>query len=434
MKKIISFLLMIIMSVTCLGSIGCSPDLAKKYGVNKDALYGFFEPFWEKKYTSDEFQIKGFNLDVTIDLMAAMGCTSNRFYVPSKVFSTFFVDYDSGDVEIELDEEIVAYFHDAATKLKDKGITTLVGEAIVFPPFVAENGQSFINGSLTAPLYGTDSAYEYWMNAVSAGFKAIAEEFPEVEIWEMGNEFNTDSYMHPYSYNQVTKDGGFDYMELININTDYMYFANKGIKEGNPKAVSLTPGYTSGGDIDRTDIEDMLEGVYENINSGNFPRTAQKTTDSDDYFGGFAWHPYNFHGMPDDFVEYNDGIYQVAIDNGDIGKKVYFTEMGWYDDDSSAKMDAQVSYIEELYDLCKNEMWYVECCLYFRFYNCDYDWSGGGAGGPEKTFGVFFEPTIDQGFMPKNKAIKMQEIFGGTGDLYMWSDLDALEEKIDSSI
>ena len=75
-------------------------------------------------------------------------------------------------------------------------------------------------------------------------------------------------------------------------------------------------------------------------------------------------------------------------------------------------------------------MRYVESCLWFRLYNCEYDWANLGANSPEKTYGVFYEPTKTQGFMPKQKAVVMQEIFGGTGDLEMWSDLEKLNEKL----
>ena len=71
--------------------------------------------------------------------------------------------------------------------------------------------------------------------------------------------------------------------------------------------------------------------------------------------------------------------------------------------------------------------------MYFRFYNCEYDWSGGGAAGPEKTFGVFYEPTLSEGFKPKTKASVMREIFGGSGDLNKWSDLEMLNEKLENS-
>ena len=45
-------------------------------------------------------------------------------------------------------------------------------------------------------------------------------------------------------------------------------------------------------------------------------------------------------------------------------------------------------------------------------------------GGREQTyFGFFREPTGDKGFSPKDKAYKLQEIYGGTGDLAKYETL-----------
>ncbi|MBR2024017.1 MAG: hypothetical protein IJ996_05850 [Clostridia bacterium] len=438
-KKYLARIMGAVLSLsTLLSFAGCGggeTDLAKKYGVDKSNLYGFFEPLWEKRADSTEDQIKCFDLDVTIDLMEAMGCSSIRFYIPSKVFNAFMVDYESGEVEVILDETLVEYFHEAATKLKNSGIDCLVGESIVFPPFRSDSGVSTLQGMLNVPQYNVDEAYAIWMQAVEEAWKTLTAEFPEVTIWEMGNEYNTDNYFHPVTYDKETGTGGFSVNEMVATNLDYMYYANKGIKAGNPNAVSLTPGYTSGGQMKSRKLEYFYDDLYAGIQSGAYPRVGTKTTNTNDFFGGLAYHPYNFSGWDDKFVEYNNDIYEVVTRYGDIGKKVYFTEVGWYDDFSNSKIQSQTEAIKKLYSACKNDMWYVESCLYFRFYNCEYDWSGGGAGNAEKTFGVFYEPDYTQqvGFLPKPKAEAMKEIFGGTGDLSMWSNLTALQEKVANS-
>lgn len=441
-KSIASILSAVMLSTSLFGFVGCKgndsssgeEDLAKKYGVDKSNLYGFFEPLWEKRANSSEDQIQCFDLDVTIDLMAAMGCTSIRFYLPSKIFDKLMVDYETGEVEVELNETIVAYFHEASEKLEAKGIDCLVGESIVFPPFVSNSGVGVGIGSLCVPHYGVDDVYEYWMKGVSEAWKTLTMEFPEVTVWEMGNEFNHHPYFHPVTFNQEAETGGFGYNEMLAANLDYMYHANKGIVQGNPNAVSLTPGYTSMGNMASRELEYLYGDLYDAIKSGEYPRVGgKKTAEPDDYFGGLAYHPYNFKGWDENFVEYNNAIYSVVEKNGDIGKKVYFTEVGWYDDFNNVKIEQQTEAIRKLYAACEKDMWYVESCLYFRFYNCEYDWSGGGAGNAEKSFGVFYEPTATEGFTPKPKALAMKEIFGGTGNLEMWSDLTALQEKVASS-
>lgn len=426
MKKLFCLFL----SVLCiLGCTACGGEETPPTA-DKTHMYGFFEPLWEKRANSNEDQVIGFNRDVTVYLMGAMGCNSFRMMFPASIFSKFIVDYDDGTIEIELDEEMVPYFHESIQKLHDAGIGFIVGEGIVLPPFVTDAGQSVPAGSLGVPVYGVDSCYETWAEAVSQAWTVLVGEFDEITYWEMGNEYNADTFFHPATYNPDTKQGGFAIDESAAANTDYMYFANRGILAANSEAVTLTPGWTSLGNMASREIEYFLGYVYDNINSGEFPRIGEKSTDSDDYFGGFSWHPYDGMPMDEDWIGYNDDIYQLAIDNGDDGKPVIFTEMGWFDSNSPDLIASQSEAAKLVYRYCMEEMRYVESCLWFRLYNCEYDWAGLGANSPEKTYGVFYEPTKTQGFMPKQKAVVMQEIFGGTGDLEMWSDLEKLNEKL----
>ena len=425
MKKILCILL----SAVCMAA-GAACGEKGPWTADKTHMYGFFEPLWEKRANSDEDQIVGFNRDVTVDLMQAMGCNSFRMMFPAGIFSTFIVDYEDESIEIRLDDEMVAYFHESIQKLRDAGIGFIVGEGIVFPPFVTDAGQSVPAGMLGVPVYGTDSCYELWSQAVSEAWEILVKEFDEITYWEMGNEYNMNSFFHPATYNAETGQGGFEIDQAAAANTDYMYYANRGILAGNPEAVTLTPGWTSLADMASREIEYFLGYVYDYIKSGEFPRVGEKSSDPDDYFGGFSWHPYDRMPMDEDWVRYNDDIYQVAVDNGDDGKPVIFTEMGWSDSNSPDLIEAQAEAARLVYRYCMEEMRYVESCLWFRFYNCEYDWAGLGENSPEKTYGVFYEPTSTQGFMPKEKAVVMQEIFGGTGDLEMWSDLEKLNQKL----
>lgn len=431
MKKL-KLLVLSLAVAFALCAAGCkdSPQVGGDSGADKSGMFGFFEPLWEKRGTSSEDQVKMFDLDVTIDLMEAMGCTSIRFYVPSAVFDRFIVDYETGDIEISLRKDVTDYFHYASQRLRAAGIKLLVGESIVYPPFTASNGMTLPVGSLNVPAFGTDDCYEMWLKAVEAGWKAVAEEFPEVAFWEMANETNTAPYFHPATYDPGSGAGAFSEDELVAANIDYMYYASRGIKSGNANAVSITPGFTSKGSMKMRAIEYFLTDIYAAIKSGEYPRVGEKSKNTNDYFGAVAYHPYETAPFDDKFVGYNNDIYKVMQDNGDGGKEVFFTEMGWFDNNNETVSEMHCGYIEKLYKYCMEDMPYVRSCLYFRFYNCAYDWSGQGEGNPEQTFGVFYEPTDTRGFAPKAKAETMKKIFGGKGDLNMWSDLDKLREKV----
>lgn len=83
--------------------------------------------------------------------------------------------------------------------------------------------------------------------------------------------------------------------------------------------------------------------------------------------------------------------------------------------------DMQIEYTELVFEYCENDLPFVESVLSFRLYECEYAATWGGR---EQTyFGFFREPTGDKGFSPKDKAYKLQEIYGGTGDLAKYETL-----------
>lgn len=78
-------------------------------------------------------------------------------------------------------------------------------------------------------------------------------------------------------------------------------------------------------------------------------------------------------------------------------------------------MTKQEIWIAELYERCA-AMPQVETVCYFRLYDCAYASQWGS--GAERSFGLFTEPEEEGGaFAPKQKAVVLQEIFGGTKPL-----------------
>ena len=103
------------------------------------------------------------------------------------------------------------------------------------------------------------------------------------------------------------------------------------------------------------------------------------------------------------------------IENGDEGKKVIFSELGFSDNGVDDVEELQIGYTERVFEYCENELPFVESVLSFRLYECEYAATWGGS--QESHFGFFREPTGDKGFSPKAKAYKLQQIYGGSGDL-----------------
>lgn len=379
--------------------------------VDKSRLYGIAEPFWEKKENSEEFQVKGFDKEVMTGHLEALGTTSVRFMFPQKIFKKYAM-YGENDFEIELDSEIEAYLKECLALLSDAGVKHIIGEAAIYP-----KPQGFAGGylSLTVPSR-EEKCYADWCALLSELWRTLAASFPEITYWEMGNETNCYSYMSPVS-------GRFSFEEQAAINTDLMYYASKGIRAGNPNAYTVTPGWTSLGTMTEyadslTDvgysIPLFLEQIYKNIASGEFPYGETKSTEIEDYFQCIGYHPYEYRDWSG-WVEGNERVFEVIDKYDTVARKVLLTEMGWPDYGDPEEMAKQEIWIAELYERCA-AMPQVETVCYFRLYDCAYASQWGS--GAERSFGLFTEPEEEGGvFAPKQKAVVLQEIFGGTKPL-----------------
>ena len=414
MKKLVSLLLIFAFVLS-----GCTPGAPEDQyyaendhlTVDKSRLYGFAEPFYEMRGDTQDFQVVGFDAKVMVGQLQALGATSVRFMFPQRIFSKYAM-YGENDFEIEIDEEIGTYLKECLALLKAAGIRHIIGEAAIYP-----KPQGFAGGylSLTVPSR-EEECYADWCALLREQWKTLAAAFPEITYWEMGNETNSYAYLSPVS-------GRFTLQEQAAINTDLMYYASQGIREGNPDAITVTPGWTSLGTMTQhadslTDvgysIPVFLEQIYQNIASGEFPYGETKSTEIEDYFQCIAYHPYEYHDWSG-WQAGNERVFDVIEKYDAVRRKILFTEMGWPDYGDEEEMALHETRIRELYEISA-AMPQVETVCYFRLYDCEYASQWGSLA--ERSFGVFFEPESPEGsFAPKQKAFVIQEIFGGTGTL-----------------
>lgn len=385
------------------GLAACSGENSDPYAdIDKSLLYGIDEPIYEGGGTSLT-QVRGFDLDKTVDFVAMLGAKSFRFRIP-----VGFIQSPS-----QYDAEIYDYLQSASEKFREAGVTNLIGQASLFPAYAG-----FRPDSASSAPRPDDENYGAWLDAVSEMWQKLAELFPEIRQWEMGNEFNSNTFFHPNGYQAVAGSleegvGGFTRDEQIIVVTDYMYYAAKGITAANPENVAVMPGL-SPVNLNMKNVEYFIEDIYARIKSGDAPYGETKSTDPDDYFGALCWHPYA-DKVDETWLEEQQAVYDVVIANGDEGKKVIFSELGFSDGGMEDVEELQIGYTEKVFEYCENDLPYVESVLSFRLYECEYAEVWGGRN--EVYFGFFREPSGDKGFSPKAKAYKLQEIYGGTGDL-----------------
>ncbi|GHU99877.1 hypothetical protein FACS1894211_06080 [Clostridia bacterium] len=322
----------------------------------------------------------------------------------------------------------VQYYHGFIAALKAKGITNIIAMSHYyrFPSGFPQNENMM--GAYPAP----DSPYyERFMKIVEDTYALLTAEFPEVKYWECGNEINVNAYCHKVGgYWNNTNDTSKHFMltERAQIGADLMYSATKGMKAGNPNAVSVMPGLVFNNDNSLSQsaqgIRPYLRTLYGLIESGACPSVgAESSTKTDDYFEVLNWHPYNFNGVStagSAFTMLNDSIYEIVKDHGDDGKKVFFTEYGYTTTEGNnidptvraSREQTQGGYIaQDMKNIWAN-LPYVEIVVIFRMY----DWEAGQSElGPtiEMGFGLFTDPAMSTGPRPKKIAIELQKAIKG---------------------
>lgn len=423
-KRISAVLGALIMLAACAGVFAGCGEKDPYAAIDKSNIYGMDEPVLEvfslipNEDGSYNHTVEGFSMQITADLMGAMGVKSMRFRIPSGFMTTAGL----------YDEDAYAYLKNAITLLKEAGVELLIGLLDYFPTDTGFTPDS----SRSAPKQD-DEYYEDWMQSVYGLYHETCKLFPEITYWEMGNEMNSDNFFHPNGYisesgSLQAGSGGFSWDEHVEIYTDYMYNAAKGIHDANAgnKAVMSGLAFTTTGSY--ASIQYYLEDVYDLIQGGGAPTylgESERSSDVRDYFDALCWHPYVSQKKLDEgWLEGNNQIYQAAIDHGDEGIPVFFTEFGFHDDGDEELEQLQIGYMEQAYEYMINDMPYVMACCAFRLYQCQYATTWGGA--YQIYWGYFSEPVNGgDGFAPRAKAYALQKLYGGTGDIEKYAHVYA---------
>ncbi len=229
---------------------------------------------------------------------------------------------------------------------------TVMGMAHDFPDWMTG-----INGDFQAvPRRNTALGSEYmkFLEKYKESWKTLAAAFPNITLWEIGNEFNLDKLLHPPEFPKHN----FSLQEKADITTDLLYYGSLSIHEGNPKAKTVLGGLAPDPGINGIAV--FLEKLYQNIKSGEWPSTRP-----DDYFQIACWHPYLFHEEPavSNWVNPNKAVYNVMKSYGDGETPVFFSEFGYSDCDVSQENISK--YLREAFQLSTAFPW-LETIYWFR--------------------------------------------------------------------
>ncbi len=387
-----------------------------------ERFYGVGEPLIQRQ------RDQGIDAAAYLDLAAGLGCRAYRSWMHLTELLLDPVTPNMKEVEMhrrlldrakELDIEVTAMSHEWF--LPD-GCRQRMGHAM--PP------RDLTPGSLY--MQALEMLEQSWYTMVSL--------FPQVDIWEVGNEWNLNAFLHPDGFLDGDMSHPFTADEKADIAVDMMYFAARGIRRANPKAkvASFSPALSTpglGGDMPdflpvMYGVAWTLDKIYRRIKSGEF-----WSDNTDDYFDLAAWHPYVFTNRevssdadlflnvqePDElWRSFNDSAYKVMKKYGDGHKQVLLTETGFTDCGDSELEERYASYNQKLLQIA-SELPYVRTLHNFRLLNENAMLRRAGiednqiGGLTEVYFGLFTDP--EDGCQPRKRALAIQKMTGSKADL-----------------
>ena len=390
--------------------------------MEKSRFFGVGEPLIQRQ------RDQGIDAAAALELVKGLGCNAYRSWM--HLTELLEDPVTPNETEVERHRRLL----DKAQEL-DIEVTAMSHEWFLPEGCKQRTGHAMPRRDLTA-----GSLYMQALEMLEQSWYTLVSLFPQVKIWEIGNEWNLNAFLHPDGFLESDMSEPFTADEKMDIAVDMMYVSARGVHRANPdaKVASFSPALSTpglGGDMPdylpvMYGVAWTLDKVYSRIKSGNF-----WSTNTDDYFDILAWHPYVFTNKPgvsdaDLFLDvdepdqlwksYNDAAYKVMRKYGDGHKQVLLTETGFTDCGNPEWEQRYAGYNEKLLNIAK-ELPYVRTLHNFRLLNENSMLKRGGieqnqiGGLTEVYFGIFTDP--DEGCQPRARAKAIQKLTGSTVDL-----------------
>lgn len=389
--------------------------------MKKDRLFGVGEPLIQRE------RDQGISAAECMELISGLGCRAYRSWMH---ITEILKDPATPDQEAVVQHRRLL---ERAAEL-DIEVTGMSHEWFLPEGCLQKKGHA-----MPARDLSEGSLYMKALAMLEESWFTLARLFPQVSIWEVGNEWNLNAFLHPDGFLDSDMSRPFSPDEKYDIAVDMMYFSARGIRRGNPdaKVASFSPALSTpalgGGMPDffpvMYGVAWALDQVYQRIRSGRF-----WSDNPDDYFDIVAWHPYVFTTRevsdrdlfldveePDTlWRDYNDAAYRVMRKYGDGGKQVILTETGFTDCGNPEWEERYGQYTKKIMDYAA-KMPYVRTLHNFRLLNENAMLKRAGieenqiGGLTEVYFGLFTDP--EDGCQPRARARAIQEMTGSRADL-----------------
>lgn len=345
---------------------------------NRD-FFGVGEPLL---YRSDPTK-ENLNVTKTFEIMESLGVGKLREWVWRQL-----VFKEDGT---ELNHTVVERLRNIVLEAKSLNITVM-GMVQDFPRWMTGiDEDTYFQQAIPERNSTEGSPYREFIQKYQRSWEVLATELPEIELWEIGNEYNLPQFLHPPGYDPNITSTRFSPEEQVNIVTDLLYYGSRGIHAGNPQAITVMCGLAPGGNgID--DIKSFLECIYKKIKSGNWP-----STNPDDFFQVACWHPYlgDQEATVSNWIIPNQAVYGITEDYDNKCKPVVFSEFGYSDNETGLSEEQIAEYLNTSFALAENSLQpWLKAIYWFRLVDPDPKFDA-GLNQHEYGFGLVKPPSKD---------------------------------------
>ena len=199
--------------------------------MDKTRLFGVGEPLIQRQ------RDQGINAPAYMELVKGLGCTAYRSWMHLTEILK--------DPSTPIPEAVLQH-----TALLDKckeldiEVTGMSHEWFLPEGCIQKSGHAMPKRDLTE-----GSLYMKTLAMLEESWYTMASLFPQVAIWEVGNEWNLNAFLHPDGFLDTDMTHPFSPDEKYDIAVDMMYFSAKGVRRGNPKAkvASFSPALSTPG-------------------------------------------------------------------------------------------------------------------------------------------------------------------------------------------
>lgn len=365
--------------------------------------------------------------DYVSEVAGTLGAKSYRFWMHfSRILSR-----DANSNEIIINQNVANKFHEFIDSLKEQGVERFIcmTSNYLHPYGYDPTTANVIPDPLTEP-----EEYQAFLDLFEECFRVLAEEFPEIDYFEPGNEpdlYNGQNLCRNGYEWQGADNGNYLWSDNdgTHIVADMCWYARQGVKSIDEENQIVLPGLCGYG----TTVN-YVEKLYQSIESKTLPTGSDTAyVDPDEYFDILNWHPYLLdEGAPEmneEWVDLQRRIYAVAEEHGDGEKPVWFTEMGFTDLDNDSVKEEHAENMKKLLDYVKEELEFVETVFVFRVSNLT---GTARMSTFEDNFGLFYslnDEDESKAGQPKPIAIALYKWFhGDDADLTPLYDLADWEE------